>query len=130
MDIYTSNTFDVEIEGGDLKFTTSPLEYVKWLLLVKKRATSSQVSEAEYREGWVGDLINDEELGSALWLLIENTTISERAIEEVQLEVVDSLSILQEEGLVNNIEVSVSKQGQSGLLVNIVLDENEVNFSV
>jgi len=63
--------YDISFEDGDFKKLKGFDTAIFISLFTDARASANQVSQAERRRGWIGNLNNPVELGSLIWLYFQ-----------------------------------------------------------
>ncbi len=110
--------FDIQIGEQDLETVDGLETTVAVLLFSDARAAPEEVNLISDRRGWVGNILRDTELGGMLWLWIQLKNTQEMQ-NKVKIWAENSLQPLIDEGLVSEIIVTVSQEGQSSIQLNI-----------
>jgi phage gp46-like protein len=115
--------YDIYFENGDYGLT-SGIETAIWIsLFCNKKDPENENWESN--NGWVGDQLNDDgfEIGSLLWKL-KQANLDDDAIIEAQDEAEDCLIWLKDGGYASNISVSIIKNLDNGIKIDIILTRN------
>ena len=89
-----------------------------------KRADENDIYDKELgRQGWWGDSLNDDKIGSKLWQLLRNKITTETIYQTEEM-VFDALKWLIDDGICTDISVSVERDSDSPdrLNVSIILE--------
>jgi len=130
---------------GDLGFENNDLEQDAGLetaaivsLFTDRRAADDDLLPDPERgkRGWWGDLVSgieDDKIGSRLWLLEREKTTEETLVRAKQY-ILESLAWMKEDGITNKIEAKVERQGTVttpilAFLVKIYRDNSTLNIS-
>lgn len=109
---------DLVIEGQDFKSADGLETTIAVLLFTDARADDSEVTGAEKRRGWVGNILRSVELGGMLWLAsqVRNTQHMQNFIKRWAE---DSLKPLISDGFATGVLVAVIQDGVRGIKLNI-----------
>jgi phage gp46-like protein len=107
--------FDIDFKNGDLELTDSLETSLYMSVLGEKRADESEVSNSIFRKGHFLKEFNKiagYEIGSKLWLYIDQAQNIEKNKELIRGEIKESLKWLLEDNICKeiNIETEISKE--------------------
>jgi phage gp46-like protein len=126
--------YDIYAENGSLAITKGMESQIYMSLLNNKRASNSQVLIRELQQGWLGNNIisdvnntPDYEIGSLLWLVIEQSNITNVNLEKIKSYARDSLNWLIEDNYCTLIKVEASF-GDNIVFLDITLVINQNNI--
>ena len=99
-----------------------------------KRADENDIYDKELgRQGWWGDSLNDDKIGSKLWQLLRNKITSETIFQAEEM-VFDALKWLIDDGICTDISVSVERDNDTPdrLNVSIILEQSgkQINYQI
>ncbi|MCI6938542.1 MAG: phage GP46 family protein [Succinatimonas hippei] len=99
-----------------------------------KRADENDIYDKELgRQGWWGDSLNDDKIGSKLWQLLRNKITSETIFQAEEM-VFDALKWLIDDGICTDISVSVERDSDTPdrLNVSIILEQSgkQINYQI
>lgn len=99
-----------------------------------KRADENDVYDKELgKQGWWGDSLNNDKIGSKLWQLLRNKITSETIFQAEEM-VFDALKWLIDDGICTDISVSVERDNDTPdrLNVSIILEQSEkqINYQI
>lgn len=99
-----------------------------------KRADENDIYDKELgRQGWWGDSLNDDRIGSKLWQLLRNKITSETIYQAEEM-VFDALKWLIDDGICTDISVSVERDNDTPdrLNVSIILEQSgkQINYQI
>ena len=123
--------FDIDIDtNGDFKLVDSFETASLLSVLAERRASESEVAKSSRRRGWIGNESNEVsgfELGSKVWLIIEqgriNTNTKNRVVSLIQ----ESLKWLIEDGHLRDIIVSARiTDGEIIATINYIIPNGDV----
>ncbi len=137
VDIALNNTkgyWDFEISQiGDFELDNGLQTPILISLLSNARADASEIPIVEFRDGWYGNLIwnqNGYQQGSKLWLLYQS-----RLTQQIMLRAKNyteiALNWMLEDGLLKNLTVDVVQNDSTSVTITIKSDTSEnikVNF--
>jgi len=107
----TTGLFDISIDSdGDILTDDFFDTAILYSLFGERRASSSEVSEARLRRGWIGSEFSDFENGSKLWLLSQ-ARITRTILSRVEDEAAKALQWLVDDGLavaISDVTATVS----------------------
>ena len=114
-------TYGLTIANGDFVGTQGLDTTVLTGLLSDGRASESEVTQAEFRNGWIGDLVNEDgfQLGSLLWTLDQERRTSAALAKAIDL-TEKALEWLITNGLAKDVSVSGALT-TSGALLTVVI---------
>jgi phage gp46-like protein len=126
--------YDIYAENGSLAITKGMESQIYMSLLNNKRASNSQVLIRELQQGWLGNNIisdvnntPDYEIGSLLWLVIEQSNITNVNLEKIKSYARDSLNWLIEDNYCTLIKVEASFGGNVVFLdITLVINQNNI----
>ena len=114
---------------GDIATEDAFDTFITVALMTDQRADPSEMGPSERRRGWIGnEHTAGFEMGSKLWILVDQPRLTGRVINEIQAEAVRALQSLVDEGFAEAIrgaEVVLSGTGAS-LVVLIERDPSQV----
>lgn len=99
-----------------------------------KRADENDIYDKELgRQGWWGDSLNDDKIGSKLWQLLRNKITTETIYQAEEM-VFDALKWLIDDGICTDISVSVERDSDTPdrLNVSIILEQSgkQINYQI
>lgn len=99
-----------------------------------KRADENDIYDKELgKQGWWGDSLNDDKIGSKLWQLLRNKITSETIFQAEEM-VFDALKWLIDDGICTDISVSVERDNDTPdrLNVSIILEQSgkQINYQI
>lgn len=99
-----------------------------------KRADENDIYDKELgRQGWWGDSLNDDKIGSKLWQLLRNKITTETIYQAEEM-VFDALKWLIDDGICTDILVSVERDSDTPdrLNVSIILEQSgkQINYQI
>lgn len=99
-----------------------------------KRADKNDIYDKELgKQGWWGDSLNDDKIGSKLWQLLRNKITSETIYQAEEM-VFDALKWLIDDGICTDISVSVERDNDTPdrLNVSIILEQSgkQINYQI
>lgn len=109
-DLFFDDNFDFVLKNGDLSTDSSLKTAVSMSLFTDRRAEKTDRLPCNYNDprGYVGDAIDNEKVGSRLWLLEdENNTQDTRT--RAQAYALESLQWLINDGFAKKIDVSATQ---------------------
>ena len=112
--------FDLVIEDGDFKTSTSLQTPIFMSLFEERRADQSEQPVPRLRRGWWGNELNPIsgfEMGSKLWLLFQSQR-TDRALNLSEVYARESLDWLVADGIVPSIEI-FSEFTENGIMINM-----------
>lgn len=121
--------FDATYMSGDFELNTGDLVREEGLetAVMISLFTDRRVNEYENpdnvkdKRGWWGDLlseIEEDQIGSKLWLL-ERETLSSETVERAKIYALEALEWLVEDGVAQNVDVIAEKQGRERLALEV-----------
>lgn len=121
-------------ENGDIEFTNGIDTALAVTFFTDQRASSSEVSTPQYRQGWWGTILNDFpnniELGSKIWLLQQspnNQATLIRAVDYLQ----KAYEWLIDLNYVDNVEVTAEQSVYDiALTVKLIKNSDVINQQV
>lgn len=109
--------FDFPIaDDGDFELVDSFDTSLQMSIFCERRASSSEVSEAIRRRGWIGNVFTDFpgfEIGSKIWLF-EQARMTNDTFNGINNAAVDSLQWLIEDGFAIDIASSIEGMTRTG----------------
>ena len=124
LDIYATN--------GSLAITKGLWSQVQMSLLNDKRANNSQVVIKKIQRGWLGNQvignIPEYEIGSWLWLEIEQNSITENGLKNIERYSQDSLKWLKDDKYLQDVKTEVSSNTNGVVFLDITLIINQNNI--
>lgn len=99
-----------------------------------KRADENDIYDKELgKQGWWGDSLNNDKIGSKLWQLLRNKITSETIFQAEEM-VFDALKWLIDDGICTDISVSVERDSDTPdrLNVSIILEQSgkQINYQI
>ena len=99
-----------------------------------RRADENDIYDQELgRQGWWGDSLNKDKIGSKLWQLLRNKITSETIYQAEEM-VFDALKWLIDDGICTDISVSVERDSNTPdrLNVSIILEQSgkQINYQI
>ena len=99
-----------------------------------RRADENDIYDQELgRQGWWGDSLNKDKIGSKLWQLLRNKITSETIYQAEEM-VFDALNWLIDDGICTDISVSVERDSNTPdrLNVSIILEQSgkQINYQI
>lgn len=99
-----------------------------------KRADENDIYDKELgKQGWWGDSLNNDKIGSKLWQLLRNKITSETIFQAEEM-VFDALKWLIDDGICTDISVSVERDNDTPdrLNVSIILEQSgkQINYQI
>jgi phage gp46-like protein len=112
--------FDIDFQNGDFALTDGLDSALYMSTFYKQRATASQVSVPEYREGHFTDIFNEDinyQIGCYLWLYTKQSRLDDRILSLVEDTIInDGLQWLIDDNIVRNVNVEAVQNGSTILL--------------
>lgn len=117
--------YEVQVENGNIESVDGLESTIVVSLFTDARAPADIVPDAIRRRGWVGNILNEnlEEIGSLLWLL-DQSRLTTLDINEARIHALNCLQPLINRGIVNGIDVEVSKT-EIDVLIKIIFSDLE-----
>lgn len=99
-----------------------------------RRADENDIYDQELgKQGWWGDSLNNDKIGSKLWQLLRNKITSETIYQAEEM-VFDALKWLIDDGICTDISVSVERDSNTPdrLNVSIILEQSgkQINYQI
>jgi len=120
----SSGAYDVDIgQNGDLVISDDMSTALTVSLFSDARTTAEQISQPEKRRGWLGDNaspVQDRLYGSTLWLL-EQKRLLQSTLNDAVNSVNLALNWMIEDGILQDVSVTGSISGTSGIVLEITL---------
>jgi len=117
--------FEISIESGDIKQTTTFDTLILTLLFTDGRASKYQVEQSKNRRGWIGDL-NSEIFRSKLWLKYQARE-TELDLNEISAYCTEALEYMKEQKICSDVNVVTSiKAGIVTAEIEIVVGNDTV----
>lgn len=107
---------DIQFENGDFKRTSGFDTALLLSIFCEKRADVSQQPIEELRRGWIGNLVNEfenYEQGSHLWLILEQSRLTQKEINLASIFSRQALQWLIDDGHLKDIKTSAFRDGNS-----------------
>jgi len=123
---------DIYVENKSLAITKGLWSQVLMSLLNDKRATNSQIVIKKAQRGWLGNQIIGDipnyEIGSWLWLEIEQNAITENGLKNIERYSKDCLKWLVDDGYLQETKTEVSSDTNGIVYLDIILIINQNNI--
>ncbi len=120
IDVKLTDSFDIEYgPNGDLVTTQGFDTRIQMSILEEKRADAEEVPVPEYRRGWIGNLDQEGENGSKVWLT-DQTRRVQSTLNNLQEAGEDGLQSILDEKLADAVRVETSFT-IDGVLMDVVL---------
>lgn len=99
-----------------------------------KRADENDIYDKELgKQGWWGDSLNDDKIGSKLWQLLRNKITTETIYQAEEM-VFEALKWMIDDGICTDISVSVERDSDTPdrLNVSIILEQSgkQINYQI
>ena len=108
--------YDIDItDSGDILVEGSLDSVIIVSLFAEKRAEEYEIAQPERRSGWIGNINSEHQIGSKIWLYYQSR-IDGDAINGIRDEAESALKFLLDDGLLKNIIVDVTIDGDAVLL--------------
>lgn len=123
--------YDIEFENGDFIIDDSLETALIVSILSDRRADNSQVSQREFRRGWIGDLVTTLpgfKLGSHIWLS-EQARITQETLTTIQDSAEKSLDWMLSAGLIIEVKAKASITTKSSILLLITVTSPNESIS-
>ena len=122
--IYENGCFDIQVKDGDLVSDDGLETAIIISLFTDRRATTEQLpSGITTRKGWWGDLFPDvdkDQIGSRLWTILREKRINSTLVRAEEY-CNEALEWTIEDGVASEVSVTATFEGQSEILLNIIL---------
>jgi len=120
-----ASDFEISIESGDIKQTTTFDTLILTLLFTDGRASKYQVEQSKNRRGWIGDL-NSEIFRSKLWLKYQARE-TELDLNEISAYCTEALEYMKEQDVCSEINVVTTiKSGVVTAEIEIVVGNDTI----
>ena len=130
---YAESDLKYDNNAGDL-YTDEGLETAVIIsLFTDQRAEDDDTlpdPDSEDKRGWWGDQISDienDEIGSRLWLHTERAKITQNTMNEIKQDVINALEWMKTDEVVANIEVEVEKQRTDMVAIEVKIKKKDGN---
>lgn len=110
----SNGDWDIDFENGDFKLTSGLDTALYMSVLGEARASSSQVKEATLRRGHFTNIFNqveDYQVGSLLWLYIDQARNTEANASLAQNAVNKGLSWMLEDDILTDVITNIQRSG-------------------
>lgn len=128
--VLTDGTRDIGIgTDGDLSSVEGMETSLDLSILTNRRANSSEVSKAQYRRGWIGDLVSNTGwlVGSTLWLY-EQARLTLQIVNSIEDSARKSLTWLTDIGAASRVDAAAEivdmQEGLVRLTIQVFIDSN------
>lgn len=111
--------FDLAVMDGDFEAVNGFDTAILVSLFTDSRAQSFQVESAEYRRGWVGNVLTSgigRSLGSLLWVY-QQSRLTQDIINQIQIEAENCLGWLVEDGEAKSVIATVTRENSRGIFI-------------
>lgn len=110
LDLFFDDKFDLVLKNGDLSTDSSLRMAISMSLFTDRRAEKTDRLPCNYTDprGYVGDAIDNERVGSRIWLL-EDENNTQDARTRAQAYALESLQWLVNDGFAQKIDVSATQ---------------------